>query len=635
MSESASLWRAFGALLTLEDIKSRVTQVKAVSVVFIILFILMSFSSAIHLKGEWIVESLAIVAILIGLNWFLTTDTTNIVAGMMLWTVTIFTVSKAFYFDGLYDTALLLYPFVVIFAVFLGSRIMVIPLVGFMLSSYYFIAYAVSSRMIDNNVLTAYSAWAKANDMAILLVTYGLGIAVIGKFIRALITKLSQQKEQNRLANEESKKRILYSELTGLPNAVSCKHDIQVYFQKNPKNGSLLGFISLHLNNFNWINSTLGHSFGNQLLELLAKRFENLVDDKTRVYHTSNIEFSFTKRVPDYESLNDFCNQIIRMTIMPVSMPDYGYEINCSIGVAAAPFDGTTYTDLHRKASFAVYKAKEDEPNSYYFYDSEMESSIVRRLDMIRELKHAIEHNEFSLYYQPKVHLATNTIVGAEALIRWHKNGTIVPPNEFIPVAEESGLINEIGKWVIESACKECAKWQKIGMKGITVAVNLSPVQFKRGNLPSQVFRALQKYNLDPNMLELEITESLFIDNAEHVKQQIHVMAEKGINFAIDDFGTGYSNLNYLSHFNASTLKIDMSFVRNMLQNTQQQHIVNAIIKMSRVMDLENVAEGVEDEQTARELIAQGCVYGQGYFWSPPVPSDNFLRLLKQQACAA
>ncbi|NMH60523.1 putative bifunctional diguanylate cyclase/phosphodiesterase [Alteromonas ponticola] len=635
MPDSASLWRAFGTLLSLPDIKSRVAQVKAVIVVFIILFLLLASSSVLHLQGEWAVESLAIVVILLALNWFLTADTTNIVAGMMLWTVTIYAVSKAFYYDGLYDTALLLYPFVVIFAVFLGSRVMVVPLVCFMLISYYFIAYAVSSNMVVNNVLTAYPAWAKANDMAIMMATYGLGIVVIAKFIRALIAKLSQQKETNRLAKEESEKRILYNDLTGLPNAEKCKQDLEVCLQTSPKDGSLIGFVTLHLNNFNWINSTLGHTFGNELLKLLARRFENLQNDKTVVYHTSGIEFSFVKRTPDFESLNDFCNQIIRLTIMPVSMPDYGYEINCSIGVAAAPFDGNTYAELHRKASFAVYRAKEDEPNSHHFYDKEMESAIVRRLDLITDLKTAIEQNEFELYYQPKVHLATNTIVGAEALIRWHKGNEIIPPNAFIPVAEESGLINEIGKWAIETACRECARWQKIGMKGVTVAVNLSPVQFKRGNLPTYVFRALQQCGLDPNMLELEITESLFIDNADHVKQQIHVMAEKGVNFAIDDFGTGYSNLNYLSHFNASTLKIDMSFVRQMLQNKQQQHIVNAIIKMSRVMDLENVAEGVEDEQTARELQAQGCVYGQGYFWSAPVPRDKFLRLLKQHTYAA
>jgi len=258
-----------------------------------------------------------------------------------------------------------------------------------------------------------------------------------------------------------------------------------------------------------------------------------------------------------------------------------------------------------------------------------MEASIKKRLNMNQELKIAIEQQQ--LYYQPKVDLATNQFVGAEALIRWRKGDTIISPNEFIPVAEESGLIVEIGRWALETACAECAKWQNNGLKGMTVAVNLSPIQFKRGNLPNHVFRALQKAKLDPNLLELEITESLFIEDAQHIEEQIFLMVERGVYFAIDDFGTGYSNLNYLLKFNASTLKIDMSFVRDMVGNLQLQHIVNAIIKMSHVMELENVAEGVEDAETAAILKAQGCVYGQGYFWSKPLPAAEFVKLAQAQ----
>jgi EAL domain-containing protein (putative c-di-GMP-specific phosphodiesterase class I) len=337
------------------------------------------------------------------------------------------------------------------------------------------------------------------------------------------------------------------------------------------------------------------------------------------------------KRVPDFATLQDFCHQTIRLTILPLSISEYDFELNCSIGGAVTPFDGQTFEELNRKASFAVYKAREEESHSYHFYESDMEASINKRLNMNHELKIAIEQQQFELYYQPKVNLATNQFVGAEALIRWRKGDTIIYPNEFIPVAEESGLIVEIGRWALETACAECAKWQKNELKGMTVAVNLSPIQFKRGNLPSHVFRALQKEELDPNLLDLEITESLFIEDAEHIERQIYLMVERGIYFAIDDFGTGYSNLNYLSKFNASSLKIDMSFVRNMEGNIQLQHIVNAIIKMSQVMELENVAEGVENAETAAILKAQGCLYGQGYYWSKPLPASEFVQLARAQ----
>lgn len=256
-----------------------------------------------------------------------------------------------------------------------------------------------------------------------------------------------------------------------------------------------------------------------------------------------------------------------------------------------------------------------------------MEASITRRINMNTDLRTAIENDQFELYYQPKVELSTNRFVGAEALIRWRKDGKIISPFEFISVAEESGLIVEIGRWALEKACADCATWQTLGLKGLSVAVNLSPVQFKRGNLPNHVFRALQKNQLDPSLLELEITESLFIDDTESIKKQIHLMVQRGVYFAIDDFGTGYSNLNYLSKFNASTLKIDMSFVRHMKDTPQLQHIVNAIIKMSQAMDLENVAEGVEDAETAAALKEKGCTYGQGYYWSKPLPADEFIAL--------
>ncbi|XOV80866.1 MAG: putative bifunctional diguanylate cyclase/phosphodiesterase [Aestuariibacter sp.] len=626
-----SIKRLAESVLLLHDMKSRVAQVKAVINVFIILFLFIVVSDLVQSDGEWVIKSLLIIAFLLALTRFLNSDTSNIVAGMMLWTVTIFALSKAFYYDGLYDTSLLLYPFVVIFAVFLGGKVLVIPLVMFMAASYFAIAYAVETNIIENKVMTPYSIWAKSNDMAAMLVLYGLGIVIISRFVRALVLKLSEEKKRNDVTRKESERRILFDDLTGLPNSEKCKQDISVSLKNHSKKGDIQGFIILHINSFNWINSTLGHDFGDQILIQLAQRLRKLEDDKTWVYRTSGTEFTITTQVPDFESLNEFCHQTIRTTILPLFLAGYDHEMSCSVGVTAAPFDGDNFAELRRKANFAVYKAKQEEPNSYQFYESDMERIIIRRLNMVQELKIAIENNEFELYYQPKVELQSNTIVGAEALIRWHKNGGIVPPNDFIPVAEESGLIVEIGKWVIETACEQCAKWHKLGFKGMTVAVNISPVQFKRGNLPSHVFRALQKFQLDPSMLELEITESLFIDNAEHIKQQIYSMVEKGVNFAIDDFGTGYSNLNYLSNFNASTLKIDMSFVRNMLTNSQQQHIVNAIIKMSRAMNLENVAEGVETAEIAAELKSQGCVYGQGYFWAPPLPNKDFVNKLHTQ----
>lgn len=619
------------SVLILQDIKSGVGQVKSVIYVFISLFLIMAANAWWQDDTKWLIDSLVVVAFFIGLLNLLTDDTCNIVAGMTLWTVVIFASSKAFYYDGLYDTSLLLYPCVLIFSSLLGGMAMIIPLSCYMLISLYFFAYAISINLVEPKVLTDYSSWAKAMDMSVVLAVFGMGILLISGYIKALIGGLAEQNKRYDIIKENSEKRILFDELTGLPNAEKCKLDLIALFSDKPKDTYMVGFVTLHMNNFNWINSTLGHNFGDQVLKNLSERFGKLQDDQTYVYRTSGIEFTFIKRVPDFATLQDFCHQTIRLTILPLSISEYDFELNCSLGGAVGAYDGQSFDELNRKASFAVYKAREEEPNSYHFYENEMEESINRRLTMTQDLKLAIEQEQFELYYQPKVHLATNQFVGAEALIRWRKDGTLIYPNEFISVAEESGLIVEIGRWALETACAECAKWQKDGLKGLSVAVNLSPLQFKRGNLPNHVFRALQKADLDPNLLELEITESLFIDDTKHIEEQIFLMVERGVYFAIDDFGTGYSNLNYLSKFNASTLKIDMSFVRDMMGDMRLQHIVNAIIKMSHAMDLENVAEGIEDEQTAEILKTQGCVYGQGYYWSKPIPAAEFIKLAHAQ----
>ena len=619
------------SILILKDMKSRVAQVQSIILVFIGLFSIMSANALWQEDTKWLVDGLVVVAFFIALLKLLNNDTYNIVAGMVLWTVIIFASSKAFYYDGLYDTSLLLYPCVLIFASLLGGRAMIVPLSCYMFISFYFFAYAISIDLLEPKVVNDYSSWAKANDMSLILIAYGGGIVLISGYIKALILRLAVHKERYRAIKENSEKRILFDELTHLPNAEKCKLDLVKLFTDKQIDTYIIGFVTVHINNLNWINSSLGHKFGEQVLNSLAERFIKLQDELTTVYRTSAIEFTFVKRVPDFATLQDFCHQTIRLTILPVSISEYENELNCALGVAVAPFDGQTFDELNRKASFAVYKAKEEEPNCFHFYESDMEASINRRLYMNHELKTAIELEQFELYYQPKVDLATNKFVGAEALIRWRKDGTIISPIEFIPIAEESGLIVEIGRWALETACAECAKWQKTGLKGMTVAVNLSPVQFKRGNLPNHVFRALQKAQLDPSLLELEITESLFMGDAEHLEKQIFLMVERGIYFAIDDFGTGYSNLNYLSKFNASTLKIDMSFVRGMANNPQLQHIVNAMIKMSHVMELENVAEGVEDAKTAEMLKAQGCAYGQGYYWSKPLPAIDFIKLAQAQ----
>lgn len=236
------------------------------------------------------------------------------------------------------------------------------------------------------------------------------------------------------------------------------------------------------------------------------------------------------------------------------------------------------------------------------------------------------------LFYQPKIDFKNNQIVGVEALIRWqHPTRGLIAPNEFIPVAEESGQIVDITKWAINHACKDISKWQAAGHGDVSVAINISIVDFRSGVLPQIVFKALSSHNINPNLLELEITESTIFEDTDHVQEQINKMSARGISFAIDDFGTGYSNLGYLNQFNVTILKIDQSFIRNIVDNSHNQHIVKAIISLSKSLAIENVAEGVEDLETADWLKINGCALGQGYYWAKPLSFVDFCQLLTKE----
>ena len=615
------------SVLIFQDSESRVKQVKLV---------LLIFSGAllsIYLNGFFSTENYRYHEILAGLvvftflYLFVTSDTTNIVAGMLLWSSTILTSYTAWTNDGLYDTAMAIFPCLLIFASLLGGKLLIFPLVIYMLVVFYFFAYAYSTGFADSKVVSKQSLWGKANDLAIVLCVYGAGIAIASSYAKRLIGHLFRQLKENESIQSEANKLILFDHLTQLPNEELCKQEIDEFIDNNPKKDGIIGFLTLDLDNFKWVNSSLGHSVGDEVLCRLSDRLKKTVDETKRLYHGTGNQFIFLLQASDYQEISGFAHQVLQIVYQPFQIKNYDIELSSSIGIAIAPFDGFSFETLRQKSHTAMSRAKEEnETNTFKFFETEMVELVKRRLKIVQELKKAIERQEFELFYQPKVNLEDDSVEGAEALIRWKKGDSgFVSPAEFIPVAEESGLINEIGKWALEQACIDCKRWHELGKRNLSVAVNLSTVQFRRGNLPNIILRALKKAHLDPTYLELEITESLFIDNVDYIKEQIYSITREGVSIAIDDFGTGYSNLNYLTKFNASVLKIDMSFVRNMMVSNQQRHIVNAIIQMSNAIDLKNVAEGVEDKETVNQLKQFGCHYGQGYFWSKPLPNPEFI----------
>ena len=300
--------------------------------------------------------------------------------------------------------------------------------------------------------------------------------------------------------------------------------------------------------------------------------------------------------------------------------------ISVSVGVTMYPEDGADFGTLLRKADMAMYRAKDAGRNSYRFFNEEMNDAVIEQATLHAGLRRGLEAGQFALYYQPQIELATGRLVGAEALIRWnHPDLGLVSPARFIPVAEETGLIVEIGDWVLREACREAARWMALGLPELRVAVNLSALQFKRGDIEKSVAGAIEASGIEPYMLELELTESILISDTENILSTVKRLKSMGVRLSIDDFGTGYSSLSYLKRFEVDKLKIDQSFIRDLATDPEDAAIVRAIIQMARSLGLRTVAEGVETQDVLDHLRLFHCDETQGYFHARPLPAADFV----------
>ena len=615
------------AELVSQDPEKQVTQLKILLIFFSVILFLLTVNSVVFFDKSIDFEPLAVIIVLLFLHRFVSSDTTNIVAGMLLWSLTIFASHQAWQSNGIHGTAIVAFPSLMIFANILSGRLLVYSLAGYMLTVFYFFAYAEHIGFIEPSTINTGSLFKKANILAILIVASAFGIGVVTKHIKQLVRRLRESIIKHNDIKSKVIKLVLFDKLTELPNEIQCNNDLKALQTTPQKINGITGFIILEFTNFEWIYSSLGETIANRIICYLADRLNMLESNHAHLYRSTSTEFIFVVYASDYEELTEHCQQIQQAIARPFPVESFDIEMSSAMGVSILSVDGDNFETLKQKAHTALILAKNSKANSFRIFEKGMETSINNRVKMVQELKKAIVLHEFELYYQPKVCMQDQSIIGAEALLRWHKPGIgIISPLEFIPIAEESGLINEIGKWALEKACQDCKHWHSIGLSNLSVAVNLSPVQFQRGNLPNIVFRSLIKADLQPNFLDLEITESLFIDDTDFIKDQVCQISSKGVDIAIDDFGTGYSNLNYLTKFYARSLKVDMSFVKDMQQSIQKENLVAAIIKMSAMMELENIAEGVEDEATYIKLKNMGCQYGQGFYWSKPLPNEEFIK---------
>jgi len=422
--------------------------------------------------------------------------------------------------------------------------------------------------------------------------------------------------------------------LTNLPNRVLLDDQLIQTISHSQRQQENFAVLFLDLDRFKVINDTLGHAVGDKLLIQVAQRILAQMRSEDIVARAGGDEFSIILPDTDSNGAAHVAQKILNAVAEPYEIEHHTLYITTSIGICMFPENGDSVTLLKQKADNAMYRAKETERNMYQFFTEEMHEEMLQRMHLESQLHTAIEHGELSLVYQPQLDIKHNKVIGAEALLRWnHRQLGFISPAVFIPIAEESGQIEKIGQWVLREACQQLAHWQTQFNQPFTLAINLSAVQFRNTHLHENVLGLIDEFDLENQSIELEITESTAVEDVNHTIKQMERLTDTGIRFSLDDFGTGFSSLSSLKKFPISKLKVDKSFIDEMLSNKDNDAIVEAILSLAEILDVSTIAEGVETQEQLESLKQKGCDAIQGYLFSRPLPADKLLALmLKEQA---
>lgn len=441
--------------------------------------------------------------------------------------------------------------------------------------------------------------------------------------IRDITERKRIEQELNYMATHDT--------LTGLPNRLMFNQLLNQAVHSSKRNKKQLAVFFIDLDRFKIINDSLGHEAGDQLLQEIARRFRNSLREADVVGRLGGDEFVIL--IEDFnnpEQVANVAHKILSAAIRPMVIMGEECRVTASIGISIYPHDGHDEQSLMKNADIAMYFAKEEGKNNYQFYSKDIKTHSNERLSIETNLRRALERNELFLDYQARLDFKTNEITGVEALLRWNNQYLgLVTPTQFIPVAEETGLIIPIGRWVLKTACAQNVSWQKQGLPAVCVAVNLSLRQLMDDNLIYDIQSVLNETGMSPNLLELEITESMVMHNPSRLISILTKIKAMGVRLAIDDFGTGYSSLAQIKHFPIDTLKVDRSFIRNLPRDSEDKAITEAIITMGKTLSLTVVAEGVETVEQEKYLREHVCDEMQGFYFSKPVPADEFADLLR------
>lgn len=607
---------------------ARARRLRQISgLVFVGLFIA---SVGYVVDGNWAIASLLLpgLGLMLLCLWLSHHGRTDVANLLFLFSLAAMVCALMWVSEGIKDVALLSFPALLIMAGLLVQTRAFFVLLGCMVA--YLVLLTLATEVFHWRS-TGYTSppLEQLRDVLTILLVSGMAIWLILSDLQKALLSLQRQIARYRESQEQLTYLSQHDSLTGLANRGLGRERLERAIDSARRQQRRVALLFMDLDNFKLINDSLGHAAGDDLLKQVATRLNQAMRKSDIVARHGGDEFVIgLTDVGGGEDVSAVAASVLQRMQEVFLLKDTEVTTSFSIGIARFPDDAQDYEGLMRQADVAMYRAKESGRNAFRFFDAAMQADLQHNLQLVANLRLALAREEFVLHYQPVFDLASGALVGAEALIRWqHPEQGLLMPGHFIVAAEKAGLIVEMGQWVLAQACQQAAQWQRAG-RPLVLAVNLSPVQFRRGNVEQVVEDALRGSGLPGSCLELEITESTLIEDTERFVLSLQRVKALGVSIAIDDFGTGYSNLGYLQRFAVHKLKIDQSFVKGMLDSEPQHAMVAAIVQMAKGLHLVSHAEGIEEARIRDALQALGCEQGQGYWFARPEPAEAFAQRL-------
>ncbi len=551
-------------------------------------------------------------------------------SGLLLVTATTAISLLVWHNAGLRDPAMLAYPGILAFASTMAGRRLFFALLAMILSVVVLVAVANVQGWHVNPVPR--HSIANMIDVSVVLLITAFVIWLMASDLRTALRNLRSENARVRQSQSRIEFLATHDALTELPNRVLARDRFDQAVEHARRQRTRVALLFLDLDDFKHVNDSLGHPQGDALLRAVSRRLTQSLRASDTVCRQGGDEFLILLAdVHDGDDVAEVSLGLLEKLALPYVVDGHEIASSASLGIAMYPEDGIEFDELLKKADMAMYGAKAAGRNALRFFADDMNAGMQEHVRLVAGMRAALARGELALHYQPQFDLASGRIVGAEALLRWrHPQLGLVPPSRFIRVAEQSGLVVDIGAWVLREACRQMQAWHAQGLSDLQVSVNVSPLQFQRDGLERDIANALDASGLPARSLELELTESLLIHDSSKLSTLLLRLRALGVALAIDDFGTGYSNLGYLKRFEVARLKIDQSFIRRLPADKHDEAIVRAIVQMAQNLQLSTVAEGVESAAALACLIEMGCTEGQGLHWSAALPADEFAAFVRQ-----